>query len=141
MVDEVLRTLAREVGERCRLRGDFVLRSGQHVGEYFDKYLFESDPGMLRRVVERMIALIPPETQMLCGLELGGIPLTTMLSRQFAAAVGSRATGVLLRDCRGTTLFLIRCEGPRPLAATRLCVQARWPRSWPGTLPLGSRDR
>ena len=72
--------LGRDLDERCRLRGSFVLRSGQEADEYFDKYLFESDPTLLRRVVERMTELIPPDTQMLGGLELGGIPLATLLS-------------------------------------------------------------
>jgi len=40
--------LARAVDARCRLRGAFVLRSGQVATEYFDKYLFESDRALLR---------------------------------------------------------------------------------------------
>jgi orotate phosphoribosyltransferase len=67
-------------GRCCRLGGNFVLRSGQLADEYFDKYLFESDPHLLRRVVARMVSLIPPGTEMLGGLELGGVPLATMLS-------------------------------------------------------------
>jgi orotate phosphoribosyltransferase len=73
--------LAREIGARCRLRGEFTLRSGQISGEYFDKYLFESDPVLLRRVTEQMALLLPPGAAMLAGLELGGIPLVTMLSQ------------------------------------------------------------
>lgn len=72
--------LARDLDMCCRLRGEFVLRSGRRADEYFDKYLFESDPQLLRRVAERMVGLMPPDTEMLGGLELGGIPLTTMLS-------------------------------------------------------------
>lgn len=30
--------------ERARLTGEFRLRSGATSNEYFDKYLFESDP-------------------------------------------------------------------------------------------------
>ncbi len=30
------------------LRGEFRLRSGQTSDEYFDKYLFEGDPELLR---------------------------------------------------------------------------------------------
>jgi orotate phosphoribosyltransferase len=72
--------LAREIDARCRLHGEFTLRSGQVAGEYFDKYLFESDPVLLRRVVECMTALVPAGTDLLGGLELGGVPLATMLS-------------------------------------------------------------
>lgn len=80
MTDRELKQLARDVDARCRLHGEFLLRSGTVADEYFDKYLFESDPALLRRVVERMVALVPAKTDMLGGLELGGIPIVTMLS-------------------------------------------------------------
>jgi len=72
--------LARDLDARCRLHGSFTLRSGQVSDEYFDKYRFESDPALLRRVVDRMCGLVPAGTAMLGGLELGGVPLATMLS-------------------------------------------------------------
>ena len=80
MSDDELVELAQGVDVRCRLHGDFVLRSGAVAHEYFDKYLFEADPVLLRRVVNRMVALVPPGTDMLGGLELGGVPLATILS-------------------------------------------------------------
>ena len=73
-------TLARDVDACCRLTGEFTLRSGQVASEYFDKYLFESDPELLARVVEQMLGLVPEDTDLLGGLELGGIPIATMLS-------------------------------------------------------------
>jgi orotate phosphoribosyltransferase len=48
--------------------------------EYFDKYLFEAQPALLARVVEQMIGLVPADTELLGGLELGGIPIVTVLS-------------------------------------------------------------
>lgn len=72
--------LARDVDVRCRLTGEFTLRSGQVSTEYFDKYRFESDPDLLRRVVEAMVPLVPTDTDLLGGLELGGIPIATVLS-------------------------------------------------------------
>lgn len=72
--------LARDIDDTCRLTGQFTLRSGQVATEYFDKYLFESDPLLLRRVVEGMLPLVPEDTELLGGLELGGVPLATMLS-------------------------------------------------------------
>ena len=39
--------LARDIDDRCRLTGEFTLRSGLVASEYFDKYLFESDPVLL----------------------------------------------------------------------------------------------
>jgi orotate phosphoribosyltransferase len=72
--------LAADIDACCRLTGEFTLRSGQVAGEYFDKYLFESDPALLARVADRMVALLPGDTELLGGLELGGIPLVTALS-------------------------------------------------------------
>jgi orotate phosphoribosyltransferase len=48
--------------------------------EYFDKYLFESQPALLVRVAEQMESLLPADTELLGGLELGGIPIATMVS-------------------------------------------------------------
>ena len=57
-----------------------MLRSGQTSDVYFDKYLFESNPALLRRVAEAMVPLLPPDTELLGGLELGGVPIATMVS-------------------------------------------------------------
>lgn len=46
--------VAQRVSERCRLSGEFVLRSGQTSTTYFDKYLFEGDPAILRDVAQLM---------------------------------------------------------------------------------------
>jgi orotate phosphoribosyltransferase len=73
-------TLARDIDACCRLTGEFTLRSGQVASEYFDKYLFESDPRLLSRVVDRMLELVPEDTELLGGLELGGVPTVTVLS-------------------------------------------------------------
>ena len=72
--------LARLVQEACYLTGHFVLRSGQEADFYFDKYLFEGDPQLLREVAEHAAALVPPGTEVLAGLELGGVPISTALS-------------------------------------------------------------
>jgi len=72
--------LARDINSTCRLTGDFVLRSGQRATEYFDKYLFEADPVLLGRVVDAMVELLPADTDVLGGLELGGVPIATVMS-------------------------------------------------------------
>jgi orotate phosphoribosyltransferase len=73
--------LARRVHETAHLTGTFTLRSGQVSHEYFDKYQFEADPILLRDIAEAMAPLVPAETEVLAGLELGGIPIVTMLSQ------------------------------------------------------------
>ena len=72
--------VARAVWDACHLTGTFTLRSGRTATEYFDKYRFEADPALLRSVVERMVPLVPAGTQVLAGLEMGGIAIATVLS-------------------------------------------------------------
>ena len=72
--------LAHAVGARCRLTGNFQLRSGRTANTYFDKYLFESDPVLLAQIAELMVPMIPERTEVLAGLELGGVPVVTALS-------------------------------------------------------------
>src|SRR5437016_3235209 len=73
--------LGRRIFEACHLTGSFRLRSGTVSHEYFDKYLFEADPVLLREIALAMAPQIPPETQVLAGLELGGVPIATLLSQ------------------------------------------------------------
>jgi orotate phosphoribosyltransferase len=73
--------LSRRIFEVSNLKGDFLLRSGQTSNEYFDKYLFEADPVLLKAIAEAMSALVPVGTDELAGLEMGGIPIATMLSQ------------------------------------------------------------
>ncbi|MCR4394292.1 MAG: orotate phosphoribosyltransferase [Dehalococcoidales bacterium] len=72
--------LARSIYRISHLTGTFKLRSGQISNQYFDKYLFESDPRLLSAIAEEMAPLIPSGTQILAGLEMGGIPIATALS-------------------------------------------------------------
>jgi orotate phosphoribosyltransferase len=72
--------LAARLQAACRIQGQFVLRSGQVASVYFDKYLFEADPVLLGAVAEHCVPLIPRGTEVLAGLELGGVPFSTALS-------------------------------------------------------------
>lgn len=73
--------LAADIDATCRLTGEFTLRSGQVSNEYFDKYLFEADPLLLARVAREMAQLLPADTDLLGGLEMGGIPIATAISQ------------------------------------------------------------
>jgi orotate phosphoribosyltransferase len=73
--------LARRIHAASHLTGHFVLRSGRSASEYFDKYRFEADPILLDAIAEQMAALVPPDTEVLAGLEMGGIPVVTALGR------------------------------------------------------------
>jgi len=73
--------LAAAIFDRTHLTGEFVLRSGVTSNEYFDKYLFEADPVLLRTICEHLVPLVPDGTEALAGLELGGVPIATVLSQ------------------------------------------------------------
>lgn len=79
--------LATRIAELALLRGTFTLRSGRTSSYYLDKYLFSTEPVILRelgREFAARIALIESgagvKVQRLAGAELGGIPLVTVAS-------------------------------------------------------------
>ena len=77
--------LAKRIFELSHLTGEFELRSGATSDEYFDKYLFEADPSTLVSIAKHIYAAIPEQlfstADLLAGLEMGGIPVVTMLSQ------------------------------------------------------------
>lgn len=73
--------LGRRIYEVAHLTGEFTLRSGVTTDHYFDKYRFEADPVLLDAVAEAMVPLVPAGTEVLAGLEMGGIPVVTALGR------------------------------------------------------------
>jgi orotate phosphoribosyltransferase len=73
--------LAIRIHAAAHLTGQFTLRSGQAATEYFDKYRFEADPVLLDEIAQRMAPLVPDGTEVLAGLEMGGIPVVTALGR------------------------------------------------------------
>ena len=76
-----MQSLARRIAQCSRLSGSFTLRSGRVSDTYFDKYRFEADPTLLRDIAAAMLTLVPKETEVLTGLEMGGIPVVIMLSQ------------------------------------------------------------
>lgn len=72
--------LAKRIYDASHLTGRFLLRSGQVSNEYFDKYLYEADPALLSDLASHLETLIPVGTEVLAGLEMGGIPVATALS-------------------------------------------------------------
>ena len=73
--------LAADVYATCHLTGEFTLRSGQVSHEYFDKYLFEGRPSLLKDVATAMVQLLPRDAEVLAGMEMGGIPIATVMSQ------------------------------------------------------------
>ena len=108
--------LARRIYDCAHITGTFTLRSGAVSNEYFDKYLFEADPALLQDIATELAGLVPIDAvDALAGLEMGGIPIVTMLSQ---------VTGIPARFVRkkakeyGTAKL---AEGGE-LAGQRLCV-------------------
>jgi orotate phosphoribosyltransferase len=77
-----MRELARELVKASYLKGDFVLRSGKRSNRYFDKFLFETDPTLLRRLGKSLASLVPKETQRLAAPELGAVLLGGAVSME-----------------------------------------------------------
>ena len=77
-----LRDLGRELVKASYLKGDFVLRSGKRSNRYFDKFLFETDPAVLRRLGKHLARLVPVETQRLAAPELGAVLLGGAVSME-----------------------------------------------------------
>jgi orotate phosphoribosyltransferase len=78
--DVRMRELATDIVGAAYLRGDFVLSSGLRSNYYFDKYLFETKPSILRRVSEMLVELVPADVDRIAGPELGAVALATGLS-------------------------------------------------------------
>ena len=85
-------SLARRIYDRSHLAGEFRLRSGATSDEYFDKYLFESDPELLREIAQALGGLLPERVDAVAGLELGGVPLATSSRRSRACRLSSFAS-------------------------------------------------
>lgn len=107
--------LARRIYAASHITGTFTLRSGAVSHEYFDKYLFEADPALLRDISEALAPLVPAGCDALAGLELGGIPIATMLSQ---------VTGLPARFVRkeAKTYGTCRLAEGGELAGLRLCI-------------------
>lgn len=71
--------MGRSIYNSSFITGDFILRSGEESGFYIDKYMFETDPRLLREITKLLAPLIPEGTQVIAGPALGGVPLATAL--------------------------------------------------------------
>jgi len=76
--------LAKRVKETSYLEGDFTLRSGKKSKYYMDKYLFETQPDILRALGEEFAKHATNDVTLIAGAELGGVAL---------AAATAMATG------------------------------------------------
>lgn len=86
--------LAKEIYNISYIEGKFKLRSGIVSNEYFDKYLFESNPVLLKEISKYFASMLNRnhnekniEYDFLAGLEVGGIPIATALGLYINASI------------------------------------------------------
>ena len=84
--------LARRIADVALLRGEFTLRSGRKSNYYLDKYLFETQPDVLKALGEMFASRIPAGVDRLAGPELGAISLAA------AASMASGKPFVIVRN-------------------------------------------
>lgn len=72
--------LASRVRDAALLEGDFVLSSGERSSFYVDKYLFSTEPGLLRDIASELSEMLPSDVDRLGGVELGAVPLVVALA-------------------------------------------------------------
>lgn len=107
--------LGKDLVEESLLFGDFTLRSGQKSAIYFNKYMFEQSPRLLRNLTQKLADLVPQESAVLAGLELGGVPLVTALSLELLIPAA------FVRKTRKTYGTCLIAEGA-VVAGKRVCV-------------------
>jgi orotate phosphoribosyltransferase len=108
--DSDMVALARSVETCCRVKRPVGYGSMRAARDHFDTYRLASSPTLLRALAELMATLLPPQTEVLGGLELGGLPVAAVLSQV------TGLPGVLVRARRrpyGSQRFVegIDCTG------------------------------
>lgn len=75
----IKRDIVKEICEQAYLEGKFLFRSGQLLNVYFDKYLFEANPDLIRKIPKGMCQQIPKDMEVFAGLEMREITLVTAI--------------------------------------------------------------
>ena len=96
--------LAPRIREAALLEGDFVLSSGERSSFYVDKYLFSTEPDLLRDVADALAEQLPEGVERLAGVELGAVPLVV------ATALATGLPYVIVRKSRQRARQLRRAE-------------------------------
>jgi len=109
--------LAKEIKQAAYLEGDFTLRSGKKSKYYLDKYLFETQPAILKKLGERFARFVGPDVTLIAGAELGGVPLAA------AVALQTGKPFVIVRNKKKDYGTAKPYEGPNPAGQTVLVVE------------------
>ena len=74
--------LIKRIKETAYLEGDFILRSGKKSKYYLDKYLFETQPDILKALGVEFAKYITSDVTLIAGAELGGVALAAATAMQ-----------------------------------------------------------
>ena len=85
---------AQAVKDAAYLEGEFTLRSGRKSNYYLDKYLFETQPELLRELGRRFARFVDDSIDRIAGPELGAIALAA------ATALETGKPFVLVRNSK-----------------------------------------
>lgn len=85
---------AQTLKQAAYLEGDFTLRSGRKSKYYLDKYLFETQPDLLRELGRRFARYVHDGIDRIAGAELGAITLAA------AAALETGKPFVIVRNSK-----------------------------------------
>ncbi len=72
--------LAKRIADVALLRGEFKLRSGRTSNYYLDKYLFETQPDILRELGALFAQRVTADVDRIAGAELGAVALAAVTS-------------------------------------------------------------
>jgi orotate phosphoribosyltransferase len=86
--------LTKRVKETSYLEGDFVLRSGKRSKYYMDKYLFETQPDILKALGKEFCKYLTPDVTLIAGAELGGVALAA------ATAMEANKPWIIVRNSK-----------------------------------------
>src|SRR5277367_6042430 len=70
--------LAQRISEVALLRGEFTLRSGRKSNYYLDKYLFETQPDILKELGTLFAQKVTSNIDRIAGAELGAVALAAV---------------------------------------------------------------
>ncbi len=74
--------LVKRIKETSYLEGDFTLRSGKKSKYYLDKYLFETQPDILKALGTEFAKYVTSDVTLIAGAELGGVALAAATAMQ-----------------------------------------------------------
>lgn len=86
--------LTARIKEASYLEGDFILRSGKRSKYYMDKYLFETQPDILKALGVEFCKHLADDVTLIAGAELGGVALAA------ATAMEANLPWIIIRNSK-----------------------------------------